>query len=99
MTSYRAEITEYKAKRIGQVDAKVVAPKGRKKNVAKAWVLYFRYSVNGWRDDKPYKDAYQHEADARKQFDKMVRQGFVRECWLERDGERVEYWANSKEIK
>ena len=30
MSDYRDEVSHYKAKRIGQVDAKVVAPKGRK---------------------------------------------------------------------
>ena len=86
MTSYREEINKYKAKRIGQTDAKVVAPKGKKKKVAKPWVVWVKFSVDkSW---KPWKHEFQHEHDARAYLEKMHR-SWAKGSWLEYNGEKV----------
>ena len=45
MSMYREEANKYKSKRIGQTDAKVVAPKGRKKKVHKPWCVTIHWSA------------------------------------------------------
>jgi hypothetical protein len=63
MSDYRERANEYKAKRIGQVDAKVVAPKGRKKKVDKPWCVTLTYqSFPQW---KPWAHYFAKEHDAR----------------------------------
>jgi hypothetical protein len=63
MSDYRHEVSHYKAKVIGQVDAKVVAPKGRKKKVDKPWrVVVVYHSFPAW---GPVRHEFQHEHDAR----------------------------------
>lgn len=92
MSMYREELNKYKAKRIGQTDAKVVAPKGRKKKVAKPWVVWLKLSTSSTfgvlREWKPWKHEFQHEHDARKFLRKSER--IWRESWLEYNGEKVE---------
>jgi hypothetical protein len=91
MSMYREEVNKYKAKRIGQTDAKVVAPKGRKKNVAKPWVVWLQLSktsslgaLSKW---KPWKHEFAKEHDARAFLRKSER--IWRESWLEYNGEKV----------
>ena len=87
MSDYRDEVSHYKAKRIGQTDAKVVAPKGRKKKVDKPWVVWVKFTVNPkW---KPWKHEFQHEHDARAYLSKMQR-SWAQGAWLEYNGEKVE---------
>lgn len=87
MSMYREEINKYKAKRIGQTDAKVVAPKGRKKKVDKPWVVWVKFSIDPkW---KPWKHEFQHEHDARSYIAKMQR-SWAKDSWLEYNGEKVE---------
>jgi hypothetical protein len=85
MSDYREEVNKYKAKRIGQTDAKVVAPKGKKKNVDKPWVVWAKFSVNT--DWKPWKHEFQHEHDARAYLAKMQR-SWAKDSWLEHNGVR-----------
>ena len=89
MNSYREEINKYKAKREGIVDAKVVAPKGKKKQVAKPWVVYVSYTIPPFDKHKPYVNKFEHEHDARKYLRKYAT-GTWRNCWLEYNGEKVE---------
>ena len=85
MSDYREETNKYKAKRTGIVDAKVVAPKGKKKKVAKPWVVWVKYFPN-W---KPSQYKFQHEHDARTYLAKLHR-SWAKESWLEHNGERVD---------
>jgi hypothetical protein len=86
MSDYREGVNKYKAKREGIVDAKVVAPKGKKKKVAKPWVVWLKFSAHPqW---KPWKHEFQHEHDARAYFAKMQR-SWAKDAWLEHNGEKV----------
>lgn len=86
MSMYREELNKYKAKRAGIVDAKVVAPKGKKK-VAKPWVVWVKFSIDSkW---KPWKHEFQHEHDARAYLAKMHR-SWAKDSWLEHNGEKVQ---------
>lgn len=92
MSSYREQSNEYKAKRAGIVDAKIVAPKGRKKKLAKPWVVWIKFSINSaW---KPWKHEFQHEHDARVYLAKMQR-SYARDSWLEHNGKKIENDSNS----
>ena len=87
MSDYREELNKYKAKRTGVVDAKVVAPKGRKKKVDKPWVVWVKFSIDSkW---KPWKHEFQHEHDARAYLTKMHR-SWAKDSWLEFNGEKVQ---------
>lgn len=87
MSSYREEANKYKAKRAGIVDAKVVAPKGKKKKIDKPWVVWVKFIVNPqW---KPWKHEFAKEHDARAYLAKLQR-SWARESWLEHNGEKVE---------
>lgn len=89
MSEYREELNKYKAKRTGIVDAKVVAPKGKKKKVAKPWVV-----VTMWADDnhikwKPWRTEFAKEHDARAYLRKQMLYKW-RTCYLEYNGEKVD---------
>lgn len=89
MSMYREELNKYKAKRTGIVDAKVVAPKGKKKKVDKPWVV-----VVQWTDDSPIKwspirSAFVKEHDARAYLRKQSLYKW-RACYLEYNGEKVD---------
>jgi len=87
MGTYREMANKYKAKREGIVDAKVVAPKGKKKNISKPWVVWVKFSIDSkW---KPWKHEFQHEHDARAYLSKMHR-SWAKDSWLEHNGEKVE---------
>lgn len=87
MSMYREVLNKYKAKRLGQTDAKVVAPKGKKKKVDKPWVVWVKFSVDAkW---KPWKHEFQHEHDARAYLAKMQR-SWAKDSWLEHKGEKVQ---------
>lgn len=87
MGTYREMANKYKAKREGIVDAKVVAPKGKKKKVAKPWVVWVKFSINSkW---NPWKHEFAKEHDARAYFAKMQR-SWAKDAWLEHNGEKVE---------
>lgn len=92
MTSYREEVNKYKAKRTGQTDAKVVAPKGRKKKVDKPWTVIYVYNFKGLSNmlaAKPHRHEFAEEEDARHEYNKRLRQGWYKELWLEYKGEKV----------
>ena len=87
MSDYRERANAYKAKRIGQVDAKVVAPKGRKKKVDKPWCVWVKFTIEPkW---EPMKHEFQHEHDARAYLTKMQR-SWAKDAWLEFKGEKVQ---------
>lgn len=87
MGTYREETNEYKAKRAGIVDAKVVAPKGRKKRVEKPWTVWIKPTIDPkW---APWKHEFQHEHDARNYLAKMHR-SWAKDAWLTFNGEKVE---------
>lgn len=86
MSMYREELNKYKAKRVGIVDAKVVAPKGRKKKVTKPWTVVIRWHYPSWSDTHYH---FEKEHDARKYLHKQ-RQRNYSECWLEQEGVKVE---------
>jgi hypothetical protein len=90
MTSYREEINKYKAKREGIVDAKVVAPKGRKKKVDKPWVVYIKYHTPLFSKYEPYINKFEHEHDARSYLRKESGFSSWKTVWLEYNGEKVE---------
>ena len=93
MSLYREEVNKYKAKRIGQTDAKVVAPKGRKSKVPKPWALVYIYNfsgVSGLLDTKVFRHEFAKEADARHEYEKHKRQGWYKDVWIEYKGERYE---------
>ena len=90
MSDYREGVNKYKAKRTGQVDAKVVAPKGQRKRQPTPWAVVYSYSISIIGDNsKPYRREYVKEADARQQYDKTVRQGYMRFVRLEFNGTTV----------
>ena len=92
MSSYREQSNEYKAKRAGIVDAKIIAPKGRKKKIEKPWVVWLKFSVNpAW---KPWKHEFQHEHDARSFLRKSL--SVFKDLWLEHNGEKVKNDSNSQ---
>ena len=87
MSMYRDEVNKYKAKRIGQIDAKVVAPKGRKKNVEKPWCVVVQWdSFPSW---GPMQNRFAKEHDARNYYRKQ-KQGSWKTCQLEFNGEVIE---------
>lgn len=86
MSMYREEVNKYKAKRIGQTDAKVVAPKGLKKKVAKPWVVVVKWHYSGW---TPSNFKFAKEQDARSYLRKMQLSNW-KDCHLEYNGEKVE---------
>lgn len=88
MSDYKAESNKYKAKRTGQIDAKVVAPKGRKKKVDKPWCVVTHYDFTWARTDKPYRNYFQHEHDARAFLRKEQGWKFKR-VHLEHNGKEV----------
>lgn len=89
MSDYREEVSKYKAKVIGQVDAKVVAPKGRKKKVFKPWCVVTEYGSRLQFNWKPWRHYFEHEHDARNYLRKQ--QGWKHvTVWLEHRGEKVE---------
>ena len=63
MSNYREEVNKYKAKRVGVIDAKVVAPKGKKKNVVKPWLVEVDYPQ--WPQWGPHRSFFEKEHDAR----------------------------------
>lgn len=85
---YREEVNKYKAKRLGQTDAKVVAPKGKKRKVDKPWVVWIKVASDSQFKWKPWKHEFAKEHDARAFLRKSVR--IWRESWLEHNGEKVE---------
>lgn len=90
MTStYREEINKYKSKRLGQTDAKVIAPVGRKKKVSKPWTVYVQYTHSPFSKWEPYANHFQHEHDARKFLNKH-KDSTWQTRWLEYNGEKVE---------
>jgi len=88
MSDYREGVNKYKAKREGIVDAKVVAPKGKKKKVNKPWVVWLALGEGSTLKWKPWKHEFQHEHDARAYFAKMQR-SWAKDAWLEHNGEKV----------
>ena len=87
MSEYRHEVSIYKAKRIGQTDAKVVAPKGRKKKVAKPWCVVVSYSAfPSW---GPRRHEFQHEHDARAYLRKESQWKYCT-AYLEHNGKKVD---------
>jgi hypothetical protein len=93
MSDYREEINKYKAKRTGQTDAKVVAPKGRKKKAPKPWAVLYTFFFRGLSsklDAKPFRHEFAKEEDARHEYDKRARQGWYKDVWIEYNGERYE---------
>lgn len=88
MSMYREEVNKYKAKRLGQTDAKVVAPKGKKKKVAKPWVVWFALGEGSTLKWKPWKHEFAKEHDARSFLRKSKQ--WWRESWLEYNGEKVD---------
>jgi hypothetical protein len=63
MSDYKDELNKYKAKRTGIVDAKVVAPKGKKKKVDKPWCVVTVWgSFPQW---GPSRAHFEKEHDAR----------------------------------
>ena len=83
--SYREEINKYKAKKIGQTDAKVIAPKGKKKKVSKPWSV-----TTEWNNDTPFKwkphtTHFEKEHDARAYLRKM-QLSTHRTSWLTHNG-------------
>ena len=89
MSMYREEINKYKAKREGIVDAKVVAPKGRKKKVDKPWCVVTTHEHFFGIKWKPWRNYFKNEHDARSYLRKEVGWKF-KTVWLEYNGERVE---------
>lgn len=85
MGHYGEEGVRYKAKLTGQLDARVVAPKGRKKKVAKPWCVALRYIGSSWSPERVYRSYYVREEDARKQHAKIGRSSYA-ETWLEYEG-------------
>ena len=83
MSNYRDEVSIYKAKRIGQTDAKVVAPKGRKKKVDKPWCVVVAYE--GFPSWGPTRTEFQHEHDARS-FLRKESSWKYRTAYLEHNG-------------
>ena len=62
MSDYREMTNIYKAKRTGQIDAKVVKPKGKKRKTDKPWCVVIDWGAP-WRARKHY---FTKEEDARK---------------------------------
>jgi len=92
MGTYREETNEYKAKRAGIVDAKVVAPKGRKKKVSKPWVVVMVWNHKSQQDLfkwAPTKTRFEKEHDARSYLRKQSLYSWAT-VWLEHNGEKVE---------
>jgi len=87
MSDYRERTNQYKAKLTGQVDAKVVAPKGRKKKVDKPWCVVVFY--HRWPTWKPDRNEFQHEVDARWYLRKEGTSDY-KTVWLEYNGEKVQ---------
>ena len=87
MSDYRERTNQYKAKLIGQIDAKVVAPKGRKKQVAKPWCVVVAYPR--WPTWGPNRNEFQHEHDARS-FLRKEGAWDSKIVWLEYNGEKVQ---------
>ena len=87
MTSYREEVNKYKAKRTGQTDAKVVAPKGRKKKVDKPWTVWLKSAPESRFKWEPWKHEFAKEHDARAFLRKS--QQLWKASWLEYKGEKV----------
>lgn len=88
MSMYREELNKYKAKRLGQTDAKVVAPKGRKKKVDKPWVVWLKSDLGIAFKWEPWKHEFAKEHDARAFLRKSKQ--WWRESWLEYNGEKVD---------
>ena len=87
MSDYREQVNTYKAKRTGQTDAKVVAPKGRKKKVDKPWCVVVTYTAfTSW---GPRRTEFQHEHDARA-FMRKESQWKHTAVQLEYNGEKVQ---------
>lgn len=92
MSDYKEEANKYKAKRIGQIDAKVVAPVGRKPKVPKPWALVYIYNFKGLSsrlNAKPHRREFAREEDARHEYNKRMRQGWYKDVWMEYKGERL----------
>lgn len=89
MSSYREEVNKYKAKRTGQTDAKVVAPKGKKKKVDKPWCVVTEYSDKFGFNWKPWRNYFEKEHDARAYLRKESNYGKWSTVWLEYNGEKV----------
>lgn len=87
MSDYKDEVNKYKAKRIGQTDAKVVAPKGRKRKVDKPWVVWLKSEKERRFEWEPWKHEFAKEHDARAFLRKSL--GFWKESWIEYNGERL----------
>lgn len=89
MSMYREELNKYKSKRIGQTDAKVVAPKGRKKKVAKPWCVVFIWNNQDLFKWKPTRTEFKNEHDARAYLRKQSLYKWAT-VWLELNGEKIE---------
>jgi hypothetical protein len=91
MSDYREEVNKYKSKRLGQTDAKVVAPKGRKKKVDKPWcvVVFTSWGNEGNSEWKPWRNLFAKEHDARAYLRKQTQYKWTT-CYLEFNGEKVE---------
>ena len=89
MSSYREEVNKYKAKRTGQTDAKVVAPKGTKKKVDKPWCVVTHYTRQDFSRWKPWRKYFEKEHDARAYLRKESNYGKWKTLWLEYNGEKV----------
>lgn len=88
MSDYRDELNKYKAKRIGQTDAKVVAPVGRKKKVAKPWVVWLLSDTAVRFKWEPWKHEFAKEHDARAFLRKSLQ--LWKGSWLEYNGKKVD---------
>lgn len=89
MSMYREEVNKYKAKRIGQVDAKVSSVKNKQKKVVKPWAVYVQYNLPPFSAWKPRANKFAHEHDARKFLNKHSNSQWQTR-WLEYNGEKVE---------
>jgi hypothetical protein len=88
---YREEVNKYKAKRIGQTDAKVVAPKGKKRKVHKPWcvVMVWNHTNSTTSIWKPTRTEFEKEHDARAYLRKQSLYRWAT-VWLEHKGEKLE---------
>lgn len=89
MSMYREEVNKYKAKRLGQTDAKVVAPKGKKKKVAKPWSVLISWGNEDNYKWKPWRTYFEKEHDARAYLRKQMLYKW-KTCYLEYNGEKVD---------
>lgn len=89
MSDYKEEVNKYKAKRLGVVDAKVVAPKGKKKKVDKPWSVLISWGNEDNYKWKPWRTFFEKEHDARAYLRKQMLYKW-KACYLEYNGEKVE---------